>query len=189
MRDRIRQMCRDGRSVSRALICAVLVLVHSPAVSAADDPLEYRVKAAFLFNFARFVTWPPSRFAADDSPVELCVVGAGGFRQVLEETVAGKTAAGRPLQVRGIQQPRELLGCHVAYVLADTPQESERLLAQLAGQGVLTVYERANTLATGVVRFYLDDRHVRFEINAAAAEREKLQVSSKLLAVARVVYL
>ena len=65
--------------------------------------------------------------------------------------------------------------------------QAERLLGQLAGHNVLTVYEAQSTLPGGVVRFYLEDRRVRFEINATEAEREKLTVSSKLLAVAKVV--
>ena len=188
MRERIRQAgASAGRWLGVALVCAGAALAPDLPVRAADDPLEYRVKAAFMFKFASFVNWPASRFATPDSPVELCVLGSEGFSEVLEDTVSGKTAAARPLHVRRIEQVRELSDCHVAYVLADSTAQSERLLAQLAGRSILTVYEAPATISAGVVRFYLEDRRVRFEINAAAAEREKLQVSSKLLAVARVV--
>ncbi|HZP13872.1 MAG TPA: YfiR family protein [Nevskiaceae bacterium] len=170
------------RFLAIALLSAACTASH-----AADDPLEYRVKAAFVFNFARFVTWPASRFATPDAPVEICVLGSQGFSEVLEETVAGKTVGARSLHVKRVEQSRELIECHVAYVMTDTSAQTERLLSQVAGHSVLTVYEASIALEGGVVRFYLEDRRVRFEINAAEAEREKLQVSSKLLAVAKVV--
>jgi len=170
------------RAIAIALLSGLCAAAH-----AADDPLEYRVKAAFVFNFARFVTWPASRFATPDAPVEICVLGSPGFGDVLEETVAGKTAGARSLHVRRVEQSRDLLDCHVAYVMTDTSAQTEHLLSQVTGRGVLTVYEAPSALPGGIVRFYLEDRRVRFEINAAEAEREHLQVSSKLLAVAKVV--
>jgi hypothetical protein len=115
------------------------------------------------------------------------VLGAEGFSDVLEETVADKTAGARPMRVKRVEQARDLVACNVAYVTTESSAQAERLLSQLAGHGVLTVYEAPATLPAGVVRFYLEDRRVRFEINAAAAEREGLQVSSKLLAVAKVI--
>ena len=170
------------RLIAIALLSAVCAATH-----AADDPLEYRVKAAFVYNFARFVTWPASRFPTPDAPVEICVLGSQGFSEVLEESVAGKTVGARALHVRRVEQARELVDCHVAYVMTDSSAQTERLLTQVAGHSVLTIYEASSAIAGGVVRFYLEDRRVRFEINAAEAEREKLQVSSKLLAVAKVV--
>ena len=170
------------RFIAIALLSAVCAASH-----AADHPLEYQVKAAFVYNFARFVTWPASRFPRPEAPVELCVLGSQGFSDSLEESVAGKTVGSRPLHVKRVEQARELVDCHIAYVMMDSNAQTERVLSQIAGHSVLTVYEASSTLADGVVRFYLADGRVRFEINAAEAEREKLQVSSKLLAVAKVV--
>jgi len=174
------------------LLVALSVLAAPSAAQRAEQrpptaATEHEVKAAFLFNFARFVTWPPTRFATPDAPVEICVLGSQGFSEVLEETVAGKTVGARSLHVKRVEQSRELLDCQVAYVMTETGAQTEHLLAQIAGHSVLTVYEASSALPGGVVRFYLEDRRVRFEINAAEAEREKLQVSSKLLAVAKVV--
>jgi hypothetical protein len=174
----------------RAFLAIALLLATALApartLAADDDPLEYRVKAAFLFNFARFVTWPSTKFADPDSPIELCVLGNAAFSEVLEATVADKDVAGRPLRVQRSDNVKQMAGCHIAYLSREASGRMELLLA-LAGKNILTVFEGDAPSPSSVVRFYLEERRVRFEINAAAAEREKLQVSSKLLAVAKVV--
>lgn len=154
---------------------------------AAVEPLEHQVKAAFLFNFARFTTWPPAKFSGDADALRFCVLEQDPFARVLEATLQDKRIERRALTVHRARRAEDLRDCHVAYLDA---LDADRLLAALitlAGSGVLTVYEGTETLPGGAIRFYLVDRTVHFEINTAATEREQLQLSSHLLSVASVV--
>lgn len=171
----------------------VTLLSVSPATgmfsvaAAADTNFEYKVKAAFLFNFARFVTWPAYKFETPESPIDICVLGSDPFDGVLDDTVRDKSINGRPLRVRRALRPDELRRCHVVFSGETDPARLQALLGALAGHAVLTVHEADDTQAGGVVRFLIEDDRVRFEINTAAAARENLQLSAKLLGVARVV--
>ena len=179
-----------NRAMSRTVALAVAVLLcgaalAAPAQQAVD--IEQRVKSAYLFNFAKFVTWPEHKFAAPDSPLDVCLRAGEPLAPALEETLAGKTIESHPVQVQRPQDADGWARCHIAY-LGDEPLEQTVVtLRMLAGRGVLTVHEAEHALAGGVVRLYLEDRKLRFEINAAAARREDLQLSSKLMSLATVV--
>jgi hypothetical protein len=171
--------CRRG-----ALIAAFVVGSWSVPVHAQVD-LEQKVKAAFLFNFLKFVTWPQARAPADREPYVMCVIGDEDFTRTLDVAVHGKTVSGHPVQVQDRAPGAPLTACHVAY-LAPHPSAppSESALSSAAGAGVLTVHEIGAAVHAGVIRFFLDDQRVRFEINTAAAERENLHLSSRLMELA-----
>jgi hypothetical protein len=118
----------------------------------ADVSLELKVKAAFLFNFARFVVWPASKFVNYHSPIYLCVVEPDPLGAVLEESVRGKIIDNRPVEVRRSAHVEDLLDCHVAYVGGDDSLKTATLLARLGSAGVMTVHEAGRPLAYGVAR-------------------------------------
>ena len=150
-------------------------------------PLEYEVKAAFLFNFAKFVEWPPESFNDRDS-LAICIFGEDPFGGSLESTVAGEKIGGRQLRVRQVERPGELRSCQIAFIGRSERERVPEVLAALRGANVLTVGEPDRFAEQGgMVRFFLEANRVRFEINLDAVERTRLQVSSKLLRVARVV--
>lgn len=163
-----------------------MLMCWSAAVQA-DVTLEQRVKAAFLFNFAKFTSWPGEKLAGGDAAIQFCVPEGDALIPALEEALSGKTIDTHPLVLRQVSRAETYRSCHVAYLGAQESEHLPPLLGTLAGSGVLTVYEGAGAERNGVVRFYLEDRKVRFEINEAAAERERLQLSSRLLGVASVV--
>lgn len=162
-----------------------LACATSASQAAAAEPLEDKVKAAFLFNFARFTTWPQERFSGPDAPLEICVQADRGFVEAVSQSVVGKALGTRPLAVRGLAAGSDAAGCHVLYV-GDAANVAAAL-ADAAGRGILTVHGDDSALRDGVVRFFVEDRRIRFEINAAAAARENLQLSSKLMSLASVV--
>lgn len=162
-------------------------LLLGAAPARAQDNLEQRVKSAFLFNFSKFVSWPAGKLAGAASPILFCVLERDPIVPALDMTLADKTIDGHPLQLRRVGRAEELRGCHIAYLGAPDGARLPAMLAALAGNGVLSVYDGDAPQSGGVVRFYLDDRKVRFEVNEAAAEREGLQISSRLLSVASVV--
>lgn len=169
-----------------ALAAAVLALAAAGPASAQSD-LEFKVKAAFLYNFAKFVTWPVEKFASPQSPIEICVLEPDPFGPILDETVRGKAVDGRPLVVRRGSSIDNLRSCHLLYGDHPVPDRLQALFSQLAASSVMTVHSSDRGLPGGVARFFLDDRRVRFEINAASAERAGLQLSAKLQSVAVIV--
>lgn len=171
---------------ARCLLGGLLLACASGAP--ADDALEQRVKSAFLFNFAKFVSWPPGKLAGSTSTIVFCLLERDAMAPALEEALAGKTIDDHPLSLRRVGRAEDFRGCHVAYLGAVDAARLPAALAGVGGNGVLTVYEADSVQHDGVVRFYLDERKVRFEINADAAQRAGLQLSSRLLGVASVVH-
>ena len=166
----------------RRFLAAVLVCVPALSMSAQDSELEYRVKAAYLFNFTKFVSWPDPASGGRNS-FGICVAGRNPFGTTLASTVAGETAAGLPLASR-VVAASAASSCHVLFVprgVAAGPY-----LRGVAMSPVLTVGESPDFLAQGgAINFVVEGGRVRFEINQSAAERAGLRISSRLLQLAR----
>lgn len=177
-----------SRCWTPVVLLALAAALATGAAGAADDAqLELRVKAAFLYNFAKFVSWPAEKFASPQSPIEICVLEPDPFGDVLDDTVRGKEVEGRPLLVRRASQLDSLRSCHLLYAEDSGSGRVDDMFRQLAPNSVMTVHSGERAMAGGVARFFIDDRRVRFEINAASAERARLQLSAKLQSVAVIV--
>ena len=174
---------RSGLSV---LLCGALWL--GAAGAAAAEVLEYQVKAAFLYNFAKFVNWPPAKAPLAAGPIVFCLFERDPLADTLEQSLQGKTIDTHALAVRRLTRVEDMRSCHVAYLGTMDGGRVAAALDALSGSGVLTVYEGDETRRAGLVRFFLEDHRVRFEINTAATEREHLEVSSRLLGVARIAH-
>jgi len=168
-----------------ALLRATLLLVLLSAVPGSAQAPEYDVKAAFLFNFVKFVEWPADAFAGERAPVTICVFGKDPFGRVLDSVIQGERLGERSLVVRRPDRLDGLDACHVLFV---SPSEKDRMtevLARVEGEPVLTVGDTDGFLrAGGVVNFKLEGTKVRFVIDQGAAERSGLRISSKLLRLA-----
>jgi hypothetical protein len=174
------------------LLLAALLAIAGTAVGRARPPspepsLESRVRAAFVFNFIQFVDWPEASLAKGDDPIVIGVVDPDPLEGCLATAIEGKTVKGHRLSIRRVTA-EEVGSCHVLVVGSANAGKSAEILKQVKEASVLTIgdYE-AFTESGGVVRFYVDDRKERFEINVAAARRAGLQISSKLLKLAKVV--
>ena len=168
-------------------LAGALALALAGATAAAQDNLELKVKAAFLFNFAKFATWPPSK-VKDDATLHLCVAGMDDLARVLQDTVRGRSIGTHPVDVLQSPSGAELRRCHIVYFGATDDSRVAAELAALANASVLTVHEASEAQPQGVIRFFLsDDGRVRFEVNVAAASRAQVALSSKLLEVSQVV--
>lgn len=175
--------------VLRRALALVLLLILAERAWAAGSELEYKVKAAFLFNFAKFVEWPSDSFSAPGEPVTLCILGDDPFGESLDAVVRGESLNGRPFVVHRTRDLREARGCHVVFVPGSESRRHGEILATLRGTGVLTVGEGPGFLSEGgVIRFVLDQNRVRFEVNLDAAGAHRLRLSSKLLRLARRIY-
>ena len=156
------------------------------AVGAQTGSLEYEVKAAFLYNFARFVQWPAHRFAAADAPLTICVFGSDPFGPVLDEIVRAERVNGRPIAVARPDTPAAANGCHILFVSDKEEPRFADVLSRLDRHVVLTVGDAPSFLAAGGhISFFLDGNRVRFSVNTEALRECQFQVSSKLLRLAR----
>jgi hypothetical protein len=174
-----------NRNITIAIVLAIMLPLR-PA--RADEPSrEYQIKAAFIYNFVQFVEWPASAFESDTSAITIGVLGDNPFGDMLQRIVAGKTVRGRPLDVQYFSRLEDLGPCHVLFVNSYDQGLLAALHDKLKDKSVLTIGEDEQFLWTGgVIRFFSDDNKVRFEINPKAAERARLNISSKLLRLAKI---
>lgn len=148
---------------------------------------EYQVKAAFVYNFAKFVEWPPAAFKSAQDPIVICVLGENSFRNSLEEAIKGKVVDGRTFVVRPVSQNQLPCPCHMLFVNASERKSFRSMVGDLKG-GVLTIGETPGfDFEGGIINFKLVSGRIRFEINVKAAEQEKLHLSSKLLSLAEII--
>ena len=166
-----------------------LTIVLSTRLSAGvnAEPLdEYRVKAAFLYNFAKFVDWPAEAFQYAGAPFSICVLGEDPFGRALDDVAAGKSLGERPVAVRRIADARQTSGCHILFVGSSADKRVLSVLATAKQPGLLTVGDAGNFTSEGIIiTFTMEKGKVRFEINRTAADRTGLRISAKLLSLAQ----
>ncbi len=172
-----------------AALFGVLPTAGARRVSAqSSSPSEYQVKAAFLFHFAQFVDWPPEAFKGADSPLTYCTVGEDPFHGALEASLNGKMIGARSVRVQHFKRVAEIQGCQVLFIGMLERKTIPAALAGLKEGPVLTVGETENFAQEGgMIGFFLEDNKVRFDINLVAAQRAKLQISARLLTLAKTV--
>lgn len=158
-----------------------------PACADGGTVSEYQVKAAFLYNFAKFVQWPAEAFNSSSSPLILGVLGRDPFGTLLERTLEGKTAQGRSFVIRRASDLKGLGFCHILFIAASEKERLPQILKALQGP-VLSVSEVPRFAQQGgVVNFFLMEDQVRFEINVKKAEKLRIKINSQLLKLARIV--
>jgi hypothetical protein len=149
-------------------------------------PSEYEVKAAFLYNFPKFVEWPAKRGAAENV-LTLCVLGPNLFGKALE-ILQGKPIGTMVWKVLPADSKTNMRECPVLFISASESGNLSQILEGIRGAPVLTVGDTEGYAARGlVVNFYLQDDKVRFEINVEASRVAGLTISSQLLKLARIV--
>ncbi|HEY3823849.1 MAG TPA: YfiR family protein [Bryobacteraceae bacterium] len=165
---------------------ALSLLMLAQPCAAADSPLEYGVKAAFLLNFTKFIAWPPTAWSDSQAPMEICILGKDPFGSALDEVVRGESVSGHRLAVRHIAQAPAAGTCQILFIDPEV-KDVPRLLGG-AAHGILTVGEGERFIRDGgMIAFVIDNRRVRFDVNQGAVGNADLKISSKLLSVARTV--
>jgi hypothetical protein len=146
--------------------------------------LEYPVKAAFLYKFAPFVEWPPTAWASAASPLSLCVVGDDPFGVMLDRATQGQHLGAHPVVVRRLERLDADSGCSIAYLGGSKTQSVSDALDAVQGTPVLTVTDEAQGPAHGIIHFVIRGNRVRFVIDDAAAAKNGMTISSKLMRLA-----
>lgn len=169
------------RRLAPPLVFAVLLLA-APAILPAQAAGEYDVKAAFLYNFTKFVEWPSTAFP--DNSFRLCVLGEDPFGRSLM-SLTNQEVAGRKLTVIRAREMETLEGCHLLFISRSERGRLPAILSEVRDSPVLTVADTKGFLDDGgVINFTLEGSKVRFEISQQAAERAGIRISSKLMRLA-----
>ncbi len=168
-----------------ALVFLAALLAARGAVDAQVAAPEYDVKAAFLFNFTKFVEWPPAAFTDEHSSLRICVLGQNPFGKALR-VLMDEEVAGRRLTLLHVDKLNNLEACHVLYISRSEGDRLPQVLAGLRSAPVLTVGDAPGFIDQGgMINFVLEGSKVRFDVNQEAAERAGLKISSRLLALAK----
>jgi len=183
----------DSRRILRASFFVIifwLLSAGSPkAVPMSEESVEYPVKLAFLYNFTKFIEWPPESYSAPGGPMVICIVGDDPFNPGLEAELRTRTAGSHPVEIRASRPNDSLNICHIVFVPATDESQATRVLRRLKGSSTLTVGETEEfTKLGGIIDFTVEEHKVHFELNPLAAERARLKISSKLLALAKIVH-
>ena len=167
----------------RHIAAAWLLALHCCAAFA--QPLEHEVKAAFLFKFLSFVEWPQAALGAPGAPLVIGVAGAEDAAAALEQMSAGRSAQGRPVEVRRLREGEPPTGVHMLFLARGQAQRLREIARVAPAQPLLIVCEWDGALDQGAaVNFVRADARVRFEVALDAAERRSLRISSRMLSVA-----
>jgi len=180
------------RPVQRTVLatCALIALLGTPPLAAdlAQDRSADELKMAFLITFMKFVEWPPTAFVDASTPLTVGILGEDPFDRGLDEAVRGKRIAAREVRVKRLGINDDLTQVHLLFISGSERARVANILPRLGSAGVLTVSDIEGFAEQGgIIELVLDKNRLRFEINMGAARRLNLQLSSKLLELAKAV--
>jgi len=181
-------MVRRGKGHVVLLGIAVLLAAAGfPALADQQIVEEYKVKAAFLFNFTKFVEWPGTAFANPSDPFVIAVLGNDPFQEALD-ILKGKAVKQRPIVVLRVAELGDLKSCHLLFVSSSERSRLASILPAAHKMNALTVGDAQGFGEKGVaVQFLIEEKRVRFAVNMGASREAGLKISSKLLSLATTV--
>jgi len=175
-----------ARVSNRRRIAAIVAFCMIASFAGAQNRMpEYAVKAAYLFNFGKFVRFAPSDAVNNRQTLDICIVGEDPFGHTLDDLTANERLDGKPVRVLRLKSASEARGCALAFISSSEGARVAADLDALRGQPVLTVSDAANFLQHGgMIQFLNVENHVRFAVNLDAVRPAQLSLSSELLRVA-----
>jgi hypothetical protein len=179
-----------NRGVQLARIIATLLWLLFAASSALGQAKagEYQVKAAYLYNFGRFVEWPSKLTTANTGSFTICILGEDPFGPALDTTLAGETIGNQKVAARRISSLQESVDCQILFISSSEAKRLNKIIEVLGNSAVLTVSDIPQFLQRrGMIQLLMEGNRIRFEVNLAATQRAGLTLSSELLKVATAV--
>jgi hypothetical protein len=164
----------------KRVLWALVVMVSFLGGLRAQSPTlsEYQVKAAFLYNFAKFVEWPPGSFSDASSPLRICVLGQDPFGQELRGITNEKIVNGHKLEVVQLVDLQLASTCHILFIAVSEKAQLKRILESLRGAFALTVGDSKGFAELGgIINFVLEDNRVQFEVNRAQDQLQAAECS------------
>jgi len=179
------------QAVIRIVLVASLLTagVRASAQNADSESSEYLIKAGFIYNFGKLVEWPGSAFAQATAPLIIGVLGNDNFAATLEHVVDGKKIDARSFVVKRLRWSKDFTcSCHILFIASAESLHADEVLQAQKNTSVLTIAETPGFARRGgVINFTLEDSKVRFEVNVDAAHQVGLNISSRLLSLAKIV--
>ena len=169
-------------------LCGLIVLsMVFPIHSSASRPSEYDIKAVYLYNFTKFISWPESAFLNASSPIMICVYGSNPAKKTLEK-LSEKITRGRPLKVNFLENEDDADTCHILFLSQTNANRALPFLKETFGKPVLTVGEYLGFVESGIIEFKVDDDYrVKLAINLNHAKQNNISISAQLLEIAYIV--
>jgi hypothetical protein len=185
----LRARLRTAGGRWRWIVAAAIALsvAFRPLSASAQNSTTVALKAAFLYNFAKFAEWPAAALAPGQR-LSLCVLGEQAIADALELTISGRAVDGHELTVQMVKADGPLRSCHLLYIGDRDTKRVALVLEALKGAPVLTVGEGDKFAASGgVAQLIVENDRMRFAVNVTSARRSGLKMSSKLLSLATIV--
>ena len=186
VRGPVRRLANHRDRLLHVLSLLLILWWLGPIALAAEPtrPTEAQIKAAYLYNFGKFVRWPSDRVSNPDA-LEMCVLGRDPFGSVLDATVAGESVDSKKITVRRVGKIQDAATCSILFIGSSDENQLGGILAASEHFGLLTVSDIPRFAERGgIIGFVIQQNRVRFEVNRRAAEQSHLALSSELLKVA-----
>ncbi len=174
------------KAIKLILIIAISLTATKQLDAQTESPpsREYLMKAAYLYNFAKFVDWPAGVFLNKNAPITLCILGKDPFGSALK-TITGKNVGKRKLVIQHLTRLESLKQCHILFISTSEEKRLPQILSSINGKPILTISEiKGFTQCGGIINF-ITIENIRFEINEDAAHQAGLRISSELLKLAK----
>jgi YfiR/HmsC-like len=174
--------------VAAACVLSLLAAPSTPAQSSGSASSEYLIKAGFIYNFAKLMEWPAPVFPQPNSPIVIAILGVDPFQGTLDNVLRGKQVNGREFVVKHLKWGDDLKGCNIIFVSSSEKAHFDDLFRMIRGLPILTIGDTPGFAERGgMINFVLEDDKVRFEIDVDAARQADINISSRLLALAKIV--
>jgi hypothetical protein len=190
-----RARSRPASALALAAALCLFGIVHeststraaAPAVAQPTATDEYTLKAAFLYNFARYVKWPDTAFKDKDAPLRVAVVGQDPFGKILDDALRDKKAGTHPIATVRFESIEKLGDCHILFVPASEEKNLARIQELTKDKPILLVTESLSAAEHGAhIGFFLEKSKAKFAVNTESVKASKLEVSSELLKLAKI---
>ncbi|HVB87724.1 MAG TPA: YfiR family protein [Candidatus Dormibacteraeota bacterium] len=175
-------------TIAAACLICLLAAQSIPAQGADSASSEYLIKAGFIYNFAKLMEWPAPVFPEPNSPIVIAILGTDPFQGTLDNVLRGKQVNGREFVVKHLKWGDDLKGCNIIFVSSSEKAHFDDLFRMIHGLPILTIGDTPGFAERGgIINFVLEDDKVRFEIDVNAAKQARINISSRLLALAKIV--
>ena len=169
------------------LLAGFLAIVIFTGTGRCLEGTEYQIKGAMMLNFIKFVEWPDPENEQNRDDIIIGIIGQDNFGNMLEH-IDGRFISSKQVKIKRLNSLKGLSECQVLFVSASESFRTYQILRAVDGYPVLTIGEDDDfTRLGGIIRFYSEENHIRFEINQTAAVQSELKISAKLLEIARVI--
>ena len=178
--------CKQDLPLRLSIVVILWTLAGVAILRAQTPPTEYEVKAAYLYQFGKFVEWPEGTLGRAGDAFAICTLGVDPFGSVLDGTISGRSVQGKQVIARRLASVNDALSCNILFVSSSEQNHLAEILKVVQGRSILTVSDMNNFLPQGgMIQFQIEQNKVRFEINLTAVEHANLKISSQLLKVAK----